>query len=76
VGDAKEILPEKMRLYYKGKKDLEYPKRLSAAIEEILSNRELLKQGIQNRDVALREFDYRILSKKAEDILLNICSAV
>lgn len=71
VGEAHHILPDKMRLYYNGKKDLGYPKRLVKALQEILSNKKLLEEGIKNREIALQNFDYRMLSKKLENILLS-----
>lgn len=69
VGGAHYILPPNMRLQYNGKKDSGYPQRLVRAINEILANRELLKQGAKNRDIALENFDYKKLSKRLETIL-------
>jgi len=72
VGEVRHILPEDMRLDYKGPKDTHYPVRLAAALEDLLTNRDLLKNAISLRKLALEKFDYRILSKQVEDIIISL----
>lgn len=71
VGEAHYILPEEMRLSYAGQKDLQYPKRLAQAIDKILNNKNLLNNQARSREIALRAFDYKNLSKNLELILLE-----
>ncbi|MFH0731785.1 MAG: glycosyltransferase [Candidatus Omnitrophota bacterium] len=72
VGGAHWLLLPHMRLEYRGERDFEYPERLARAVREILSDRSLLESASKNRDIALKNFDYRNLSRKLQGILVNM----
>ena len=61
VGEASKVLPEEMLLPYQGIKDPDHPRRLASRVLEIYHNREILKLGALNQEIAAKHFDYNIL---------------
>ena len=71
VGEAHYLLPSKMLISYNGSKDDGYPLRLAEKIRGILDNRNELSYGIENRNIAIENFDYKVLSKQLENSILE-----
>ncbi len=69
VGEAANVLPESMLVDYQSTYDPEYATKLSERIGLLLQNRSLLGEGIQNRSIALKEFDYQVLGQRLGDLL-------
>ncbi len=69
VGEAANVLPESMLVDYQNAYDPEYATKLSERISYILQNPSLLREGMQNRSIALKEFDYQVLGQRLGDLL-------
>jgi glycosyltransferase involved in cell wall biosynthesis len=66
VGEAHRVLPEVgCLLPYAGVRDDEHPARLAVHLRGLAANRRLLEKATAGPEVFAREFDYRVLAKKA-----------
>jgi glycosyltransferase involved in cell wall biosynthesis len=66
VGEAHHVLPDVgCLLPYAGVRDDEHPARLAAHLRDLAANRRLLEKAKAGPEVFAREFDYRVLAKKA-----------
>ncbi len=71
VGTAKYVLPQEMLIDYTGVRDDEYPERLANAIRDLIDKRERLKFNISIREIAGKNFDYKKLSSRVKEIIME-----
>jgi len=69
VGEAARVLNDKMLVDYDGVKDSDYPRKLQARIESILTDGEILNIAAQNIAAAEKNFDYAVLGEKLAAII-------
>jgi glycosyltransferase involved in cell wall biosynthesis len=72
VGEAARILPEEMLVDYVGVVDRDYPRRLAQRIEWLLDHPEDLGLASGNRRLAAEHFDYGILVRRLEALLVQV----
>ena len=69
VGEASLVLPQDMRVEYRGVVDREYPARLAERIRQLLAHPERLAEGAANVEIARRMFDYGVLSERVGAVI-------
>lgn len=73
VGEAQRVLPGVgVLLPYSGVKDLEHPARLAQAVRQCLSEPDWGNPAGVARNVAIQHFDYGVLSKRFEALLVEL----
>ena len=69
VGEASLVLPQAMRVEYRGVVDPEYPARLADRIRQLIAHPERLAEGAANVEIARRVFDYGVLSERVGTVI-------
>lgn len=69
VGEAEYVLPDPMLIPFEGVNDPTYVDHLVDRLQALLLQRSELQLGRANRDRALKEFDYTILSRRLSRLL-------
>lgn len=71
VGEAKRVLPDEMLIEYEGSRDESYPGRLAGRLLSLAADPSRLARGVENVDVARREFDYDLLAPRVGAVLAD-----
>jgi glycosyltransferase involved in cell wall biosynthesis len=69
VGEASRVLPESMRVAYRGSSDPHYPARLAERICELIRQPERLSEGARLIELARERFDYDILVESVAKVI-------
>lgn len=73
VGEAALLLDDNMLVHYNGTKDLEYPTRLAAQVQQVLLNPSLLAGSERRIALAQQHFDYSVLAPKVTAVIDTAC---
>jgi glycosyltransferase involved in cell wall biosynthesis len=69
VGEASLVLPESMRVEYRGNSDPAYPARLAERMRELICQPERLSDGARLIEVARERFDYDVLAGRVAKVV-------